>query len=69
MLAVVGQGMVHRVGVSAALFRALADAHVNVRMINQGSSELNIIVGVDTASLDDAVRAIYHAFVDADRVQ
>ena len=64
MVAVVGQGMIQRVGVSARLFEALAAAGINVRMINQGSSELNIIVGVDTAAYEDAVRAIYHAFVD-----
>jgi aspartate kinase len=67
MLAVVGQGMVHRVGVAARVFQALADAGVNVRMINQGSSELNIIIGVDTSHYEAAVRAIYDAFVE--RVQ
>ncbi len=64
MLAVVGQGMVHRVGIAAQVFAALARSSVNVRMINQGSSELNIIVGVDTGDYEKAVRAIYAAFVE-----
>ncbi len=64
MLAVVGQGMVHRVGIAAHVFAALARSGVNIRMINQGSSELNIIVGVDTGDYEKAVRAIYAAFVE-----
>ena len=44
------------------LFGALAGAGVNVRMIDQGSSELNIIVGVQAADFETAVRAIYGAF-------
>ena len=64
MLAVVGQGMVHRVGIAAQVFAALANAGVNIRMINQGSSELNIIVGVATDHYEKAVRAIYEAFVE-----
>ena len=64
MLAVVGQGMVHRVGSASTVFGALAEAGVNIRMINQGSSELNIIVGVPTEQYEKAVRAIYEAFRD-----
>ena len=64
MLAVVGQGMVHRVGSAATVFGALADAGVNIRMINQGSSELNIIVGVPTEQYEKALRAIYEAFAN-----
>ena len=64
MLAVVGQGMVHRVGIAARVFSALAEASVNIRMINQGSSELNIIIGVGTVDYEKAVRAIYAAFVE-----
>jgi len=45
------------------LFSALADARVNIRMIDQGSSELNIIVGVEATDFEKAVRAIYNAFV------
>ena len=46
------------------MFAALADAGTNIRMINQGSSELNIIVGVATSDYEKAVRAIYAAFVE-----
>ena len=67
MLAVVGQGMVHRVGIAARVFAALADSGINIRMINQGSSELNIIVGVDTHEYEQAVRAIYDAFVEKEQ--
>ena len=62
LLAVVGRGMVRRKGVAAKLFSALAAAGVNVRMIDQGSGELNIIVGVDSADYESAVRALYGAF-------
>lgn len=64
MIAVVGQGMVHRVGVAAQVFTALAGAGINIRMINQGSSELNIIVGVAASDYEKAIRAIYAAFVE-----
>ncbi len=63
LIATVGYGMVRRRGTAAKLFGALYQAGVNVRMIDQGSSELNIIVGVDTADFDTAMRAIYNAFV------
>ena len=62
LVAVVGRGMVRRKGVAARLFGALAQAGVNVRMIDQGSGELNIIVGVDNADYEAAVRALYGAF-------
>ena len=52
-----------RTGVSATLFTALAKAGVNIRMIDQGSSEMNIIVGVDNKDFEKAIRAIYDAFV------
>lgn len=63
LIATVGLGMVRTPGTAARLFTALDRAHVNVRMIDQGSSELNIIVGVDQKDFDAAMRAIYHAFV------
>lgn len=63
LIATVGYGMVRTRGTAAKLFRALFEADVNVRMIDQGSSELNIIVGVDTADFETAMRAIYKAFV------
>jgi aspartate kinase len=59
----VGQGMSHRVGVAGRLFGALAGAGVNVRMVNQGASEINIIIGVASGDYERAVRAIYEAFV------
>lgn len=62
LVAVVGQNMFNHIGTSAKVFKALADANINVEMITQGSSELNIIVGVDTADYDGAIQAIYQAF-------
>ena len=53
-------------GISARLFNALMKAGVNVRLIDQGSSELNIIVGVDNLDFEVATRAIYRAFVTKD---
>ncbi len=64
LIATVGRGMVRQRGTSAKLFAALMHAGVNVRMIDQGSSELNIIVGVDESEFETAVRAIYAAFVE-----
>ena len=63
LIATVGHGMAKRTGTSATLFNALAEANVNVRMIDQGSSELNIIVGVDNADYANAIKAIYKGFV------
>ncbi|NLG24739.1 MAG: aspartate kinase [Clostridiales bacterium] len=62
LIATVGRGMVRTPGTAARLFAALAAADVNVRMIDQGSSELNIIVGVDQDDFERAVNAIYRAF-------
>ena len=62
MVATVGLGMNHHIGVAARLFTALAEASVNVRVIDQGSSEMNIIVGVEEEALERAVTAIYRAF-------
>jgi aspartate kinase len=63
LIATVGAGMAMRPGVSATLFKALSDARVNIRMIDQGSSEMNIIVGVSNKDFETAVKAIYKAFV------
>ena len=63
LIATVGHGMSFRPGVSARLFSALAEAGVNIRMIDQGSSEMNIIVGVENKDFETAIRAIYQAFV------
>ena len=62
-IATVGHKMASRRGTAATLFTALADAGVNIRMIDQGSSELNIIVGVDNSDFNKAIQAIYKAFV------
>lgn len=64
LIATVGQRMTRRPGVSAKLFQALAEANVNVRMIDQGSSEMNIIVGVENRDFETAIRAIYHTFIE-----
>ena len=64
LIATVGEGMAYRVGVSGKLFAALKEASVNVRMISQGASEINIIVGVGVADYQRAVRAIYAAFIE-----
>ncbi|MBR0521509.1 MAG: ACT domain-containing protein, partial [Spirochaetales bacterium] len=62
LIAVVGIGMVYRKGVAAKVFSALANADVNIRMIDQGSSEINIIVGVDESDYENAVNALYYSF-------
>lgn len=62
VIATVGHGMSSSVGVAAKLFDGLAKAGVNIRMIDQGSSELNIIVGVDQADFNETIKAIYYAF-------
>ena len=66
LIAVVGHGMAKSVGTSARLFDAIARAGVNVRMIDQGSSELNIIVGVDNDSYEVTLRAVYDEFFNSD---
>ncbi|MBQ3866658.1 MAG: aspartate kinase [Clostridia bacterium] len=63
LVAVVGRGMIRSPGCAARLFSALARAGVNVRMIDQGSSELNVIVGVDEKDYERTVEAIYREFV------
>lgn len=62
LIATVGRGMIKNIGSAARLLTALARAGVNVRMIDQGSSELNIIVGVESMDFERAVNAIYQAF-------
>ncbi|MBO7196894.1 MAG: aspartate kinase [Clostridia bacterium] len=63
LLAVVGRGMVKAKGTAARIFTSLARANVNIRMIDQGSSELNIIIGVDANDYITALNAIYNEFV------
>jgi len=64
LIATVGHGMSSLPGVAAKLFNSLTQAGVNIRMIDQGSSEMNIIVGVETKDFETAIRAIYNAFVN-----
>ncbi len=62
LLAVVGRGMIRTPGVAARVFSALAEKGINVRMIDQGSSELNIIIGVAAEDYPAALNAIYQEF-------
>ena len=62
-IAVVGQGMVNVKGIAAKVFTALAEAGINIRMIDQGSDELNIIVGVDDSDYVNAVNALYNSMI------
>lgn len=64
LIAVVGRGMRSNRGTAARIFAALAHANVNVRMIDQGSSELNVIVGVKDEDFEPAIKAIYDIFVE-----
>ncbi len=63
IIATVGRGMVNNCGSATRVFSAMSRAGVNVRMIDQGSSELSIIVGVDDADFETTIRAIYAEFV------
>ncbi|MBQ8558957.1 MAG: aspartate kinase [Tyzzerella sp.] len=63
LIAIVGRGMRSKRGTSGRIFSALAHAHVNVKMIDQGSSELNVVVGVRNHDFENAIRALYDIFV------
>ena len=63
LIAVVGRGMKSTRGTAGRIFSALAHSNVNVKMIDQGSSELNIIIGVRNEDFETAIRAIYNMFV------
>ncbi|MBO7600977.1 MAG: aspartate kinase, partial [Lachnospiraceae bacterium] len=65
LIAVVGRGMKSTRGTAGRIFSALAHANVNVKMIDQGSSELNIIIGVANEDFETAIKAIYNIFVIA----
>jgi len=62
LIATVGEGMAYHPGIAGKLFGALGSSGVNVRMIDQGSSEINIIIGVENKDYQKAVNAIYGAF-------
>ncbi|MDO5402225.1 MAG: aspartate kinase [Eubacteriales bacterium] len=66
LVAVVGRGMRNNSGIAGNIFSALAKAKVNVKMIDQGSSELNIIIGVRNKYFEDAIKTIYSVFVPED---
>ena len=62
LVSVVGEGLVHKIGFLAKATAALANARVNIKMVNQGSSEMSIIFGIDATDEKKAVRALYEAF-------
>lgn len=66
LIAVVGRGMRATRGTAGRIFSALAHARINVKMIDQGSSELNIIIGVKNSDFETAIKAIYDIFVLAE---
>ena len=63
LIAVVGEGMVRTIGISSKIFSALKNAEINVRVISQGASEMNIIIGVSVKDYENAVKALYAAFI------
>lgn len=63
IIATVGRGMVRNCGTAARLFSAMSRAGINVRMIDQGSSELSIIMGVDDKDYEKTIQAVYDEFV------
>lgn len=65
LLAIVGRGMRRTRGTAARIFAAAAHARINVKMIDQGSSELNVIIGIGDADFDEAIRRIYDMFVNS----
>ncbi|MCI5578630.1 MAG: aspartate kinase [Oscillospiraceae bacterium] len=63
LIAVVGRGMRAKKGTATRVFAALSHADINIRMIDQGSSELNIIVGIDEKDFEKAIKVIYDMFI------
>ena len=63
VVAAVGRKMAFRPGISGKIFATLGEADVNIRMINQGPDELNIIFGVDNKDFETAIRVLYNSFV------
>ncbi|MDD4124309.1 MAG: aspartate kinase [Eubacteriales bacterium] len=62
LIAVVGRGMVNYPGTASRVFSAIAKAGINIKMIDQGSSELNIVIGVAESDFEEAIRAVYKVF-------
>ena len=67
LIAVVGEGMNHSIGIAGRVFGALARSKANVRVINQGASEVNIIIGVAPSDFEKALRGLYEEFVATQR--
>lgn len=63
VVAAVGRKMAFRPGISGKIFAALGESGINIRMINQGPDELNIIFGVDNKDFQKAIRVLYNSFV------
>ena len=63
VIAVVGEGMVSVCGVAAKIFKSLAEAGINIRMIDQGSDELNIIIGVDDSDYEKSINVLYNSMI------
>ncbi len=63
LIAVVGRNMVNGIGTAYRVFKAAANSGVNIKMIDQGSSELNIILGVEESDYQETLQAIYSEFV------
>lgn len=66
LVMVVGEGMKHRIGVTTRVTKAMAENGININMINQGSSEVSIMFGVNESEVDRAVVAIYNEFFGGD---
>ena len=67
LLAVVGRRMKNTRGTVARIFASMAHARINIKMIDQGSSELNVIIGVSEHDLSEAVRRIYDMFINSEK--
>ncbi|MCF0148651.1 MAG: aspartate kinase [Clostridium sp.] len=63
LIATVGNGMSSNKGIAAKVFNSLSEAKVNIRMIDQGSSEINILIGIENDDFEKGINAIYNAFV------
>ena len=63
LIATVGTGMVYNKGIASRVFTALAEADINIRMINQGSSEINILIGIENDDFEKGINAIYNEFI------
>ncbi len=63
LIATVGNGMSSNKGVAAKIFNSLSESNINIRMIDQGSSEINILIGIETDDFEKAINSIYKAFV------